>query len=241
MEERQYISIKSWLADDRPREKMQREGPAVLSAQELLTVLLRSGRVGESAMDLARRILGDCDNDLGRLARLSVDDLSSRYKGVGRAKASAIVAALELGRRRSATTAEKNPQIRSSSDSYCYFQPILCDLDHEEFWGAFLNRSGRVMKAERLFKGGLDSTLVDVRVLFRRALELKARSLVIAHNHPSGEVNPSTDDKDITAKIRSAGGIMDIPLLDHIIIGTGHYFSFADENILPVIRRAAEK
>lgn len=227
-----YIPISSWAEDDRPREKMAVKGAAALSTNELLAILLRSGSGGESALDLARRILNDCGNDLNRLARLGLDDLAAHYKGMGIAKAAAVIAAMELGRRRALAEAGEMPLLSTSLDIYNYLRPRMGDLDHEEFWVVLLSGGCRVKGCERLFSGGWEGTLIDVRMLFRRVLESKASSIVIAHNHPSGNLLPSPQDVALTKKVRSASQLLDVRLLDHLIVCVNGYYSFADEGTL---------
>lgn len=195
-----YIPISSWAEDDKPREKMLLKGVASLSVNELLAILLRSGSGGESALDLARRILADSNNDLNLLARLSVSDFMSRYKGVGMAKAASIIAAMELGRRRALSTVREEPMLTTSRDLYDYLQPLIGDLDHEEFWVMTLSSACRIKSCERLFSGGIESTIIDIRMVFRKVLESKACSVVIAHNHPSGNDRPSAQDIVLTKR-----------------------------------------
>ena len=227
-----YIPISSWAEDDKPREKMLLKGVASLSVNELLAILLRSGSGGESALDLARRILADSNNDLNLLARLSVSDFMSRYKGVGMAKAASIIAAMELGRRRALSTVREEPMLTTSRDLYDYLQPLIGDLDHEEFWVMTLSSACRIKSCERLFSGGIESTIIDIRMVFRKVLESKACSVVIAHNHPSGKDRPSAQDIVLTKKVREAGKVLDIVLLDHIIVCPDRYYSFADSGML---------
>lgn len=227
-----YIPISSWAEDDKPREKMLLKGVASLSVNELLAILLRSGSGGESALDLARRILADSNNDLNLLARLSVSDFMSRYKGVGMAKAASIIAAMELGRRRALSTVREEPMLTTSRDLYDYLQPLIGDLDHEEFWVMTLSSACRIKSCERLFSGGIESTIIDIRMVFRKVLESKACSVVIAHNHPSGNDRPSAQDIVLTKKVREAGKVLDIVLLDHIIVCPDRYYSFADSGTL---------
>ena len=209
-----YIPISSWAEDDKPREKMLLKGVASLSVNELLAILLRSGSGGESALDLARRIL------------------ASRYKGVGMAKAASIIAAMELGRRRALSTVREEPMLTTSRDLYDYLQPLIGDLDHEEFWVMTLSSACRIKSCERLFSGGIESTIIDIRMVFRKVLESKACSVVIAHNHPSGNDRPSAQDIVLTKKVREAGKVLDIVLLDHIIVCPDRYYSFADSGML---------
>ncbi|KIO42806.1 MULTISPECIES: RadC family protein [Porphyromonadaceae] len=227
-----YIPISSWAEDDKPREKLLSKGVSALSTNELLAILLRSGSDGESALDLARRILSDHNNDLNVVARLGVRDFMNVYKGIGVAKAASVIAAFELGRRRGLVGKTDVMTLVSSRDIYELLQPRIGDLDHEEFWVIFLNTGCRVKSCERLFSGGMEGTLVDMRILFRKALEMKARSFVIAHNHPSGNIEPSNQDIELTRKIRKAGDTLDIILLDHLVITSHGFYSFADYGIL---------
>lgn len=229
---RQYIAIKLWSEEDRPREKLLKRGLAALSNYELLAILLRSGREGESALDLARRILGDCENDLNRLACLSVKDLMKKYDGVGIAKAASIIVAAELGRRRIMASVDLKQSLCSSIEVYNYIAPVLKDLDHEEFWVIFLSRSNRILGKQCLFSGGFTATMIDVRVVFKEALVMKASAIIIAHNHPSGSLYPSDQDISVTNQIRDAGKLLQIILYDHLIIGGNSYFSFVDENLM---------
>ena len=232
-----YIPISSWAEDDKPREKMLLKGVTALSTNELLAILIRSGSGGESALDLSRRILTDASNDLNTLARLSVSDFMNRYKGVGMAKAASIIAAMELGRRRALSTAREEPALTTSRDLYDYLQPLIGDLDHEEFWVIYLTHSNQVKGCECLSSGGMDGTVIDVRLLFRGALDMKATYIVIAHNHPGGSLVPSTYDELITRKIYEGGQLLDIKLYDHIIVGENAYYSFADEGKLNFSRK----
>ena len=232
-----YIPISSWAEDDKPREKMLSKGVTALSTNELLAILIRSGSGGESALDLSRRILTDASNDLNTLARLSVSDFMNRYKGVGMAKAASIIAAMELGRRRALSTAREEPALTPSRDLYDYLQPLIGDLDHEEFWVIYLTHSNQVKGCECLSSGGMDGTVIDVRLLFRGALDMKATYIVIAHNHPGGSLVPSTYDELITRKIYEGGQLLDIKLYDHIIVGENAYYSFADEGKLNFSRK----
>lgn len=228
----EYIPISSWAEDDRPREKMLTKGVASLSTNELFAILLRSGSGGESALDLARRILSDCNNDLNALARLSVSDFMGRYKGVGMAKATSIIAAIEIGRRRALAIAREEPVLNTSRDLFDYLHPLIGDLDHEEFWMVTLTSACRIKSCERLFSGGMDGTTIDLRMLYRKALESKTSSIVVAHNHPSGNNQPSSQDIALTKRIKEAGKLLDIVLLDHIIVCPERYYSFADSGRL---------
>jgi len=240
MEER-FIAIRNWANDERPREKLLQQGVSVLSTTELLAIILRSGKKGESALTLARHILAACGNDLNKLAKLEVGELIRKYKGIGVAKAAGIVVAMELGRRRMLSAETVGYYIHSSMDVYNYISPLLKDLNHEEFWAVFLSRSNEVLGVTRLFSGGLSSTVIDVRLLFRKALETRASAVIVAHNHPSGSLLPSEYDKMITEKIKQGGLLLDIVLHDHIIIGGERYFSFVDEGIIIVEKKRKRK
>lgn len=237
----QSIPMSSWAEDDKPREKLLQKGVSALSTNELLAILLRSGRVGESVLELSRRILADCGNELNKLARLSIHELVKKYNGIGVAKAAAIVVAMEMGRRRMQEEVVLASVISSSGQAYSYFAPLLKDLEHEEFWGLFLNRAGRILGCECLSSGGMSSTVIDVRLLFRKALEIKASALIVAHNHPSMSVAPSEHDRAITEKIRSSGELLDIVLYDHLIIAGDNYYSFVDEGILNLWKNVKPK
>ncbi|MDM1501637.1 DNA repair protein RadC [Myroides marinus] len=229
--ENQKITIKQWAEDDRPREKLMLKGKTVLSDAELLAILIGSGHKDESAVDLCKRILATYDHNLSVLARQSITKLTA-FKGIGEAKAITIIAALEIGQRRRLSERVEEPQITSSSDAFELSNPLIGDLDHEEFWVLYLNNSNKVKYKAPLSKGGMTGTVVDVRVLFQTALEQKAVEIILAHNHPSGKLKPSDADIQITKKIKEAGKVMDIQLLDHLIITEYSYYSFADEGIL---------
>lgn len=227
-----YISIKHWAVDDRPREKLLNHGARILSEAELIGILLGSGTRELSAIELARNVLLKGNNNLLELGKLSVNELTE-IKGIGEAKAVTIVAALELGRRRGNVVPSEKPKITSSKQVYDIFHSLFFDLQHEEFWVAFLNRSNLLIERNQISQGGLSGTVTDIRILMRKALELRASSFIICHNHPSGNLIPSHQDKTITQKISNAASLFDIKLLDHLIIGnTSKYFSFADEGIL---------
>lgn len=227
-----YIPMKSWAEDDQPREKLLKKGVASLSINELLAIILRSGKEGESALEISRKIMTGCHNDLNELARVTVSDLVKGYNGIGMAKAAGIVAALELGRRRMPESVKSAVYVRSSADVYQYIAPRIKDLDHEESWVIFLNRANKVQGCEKLSSGGWAGTTMDVRLLFKRALEMKSCAIIIIHNHPSGSLHPSENDKAMTLKIEEAGRVMDIKLRDHLIVGGSGYFSFIDEDLL---------
>jgi len=222
------LTIKSWAVEDRPREKWIRSGRQHLSDAELLAILLGSGNRHESAVDLGRRILNGMNNDLDALGRASVQRLQ-KFPGVGQAKSITILAALELARRRKAVDLTTKPQIRSSQDAYQLLSINLEDLPHEEFWILLLNRANRVIGRECISTGGVSGTVVDAKIVFRKALEYQASSLILGHNHPSGNLAPSTADRQLTAKLTQAGKHLDIAVLDHLIVTNSSYYSFADE------------
>ena len=231
MEPEKRLTIREWAEDDRPREKLLNKGASALSHAELLTILVSSGNKEESAVELCKRILSDNHNNLNELARLSISDLE-KYKGIGEAKAISIVAALEIGKRRKTSDALDRKKITQSSDLFELFEPILLDLNHEEFWVAFMNGANKVLDTKRLTQGGMRQTVVDVPMLLRMGLERSSHAIAVAHNHPSGENYPSKEDLSITQKIKTGCEAVGIRLLDHIIIAGGKYYSFADEGKL---------
>ncbi len=225
------FSIKQWSEDDRPREKLLRKGRGVLSDAELIAILIGSGNKQESAVGLSQRILASAGNNLNELGRLSVERLMD-FKGIGEAKAITIAAALELGRRRRTAEVMDRKRIDSSKTAFEFMQPLIGELPHEEFWVIYLNNSNKLIECSQLSKGGITGTLVDVRLALRRALELSAVGIVLAHNHPSGNTRPSDKDKTITKKLKVAASSLDIKVLDHLIVTEKSYFSFMDENLL---------
>ncbi len=225
------ISIKSWAEEDRPREKLLAHGRRMLTDAELIAILIGSGSRDESAVELSKRMLHHHKNDLNALGKLSVDDLV-KFKGIGEAKAITIIAALELGRRRGDTALEERPKISSSKDVYKCLAPSLSDLNHEEFWILILNKGNLVTGKFLISKGGVAGTVADPRIIFQTALEAKAANIILAHNHPSGQLKPSQQDIDLTKKLQNAGKFLDIAVLDHLIFGEKGYFSFADEGYL---------
>lgn len=230
MKENNHLSIKNWAEDDKPREKLMLKGKAVLSDAELLAILIGSGSRNESAVQLSQRIINKYENSLFQLGQQAVDALM-QFKGIGEAKAITIVAALELGRRRKAEEAPKQEIINSSQSVFKIMQPLIGDLTYEEFWVLYLNNSNKVIFKNQLSKGGMIATVVDVRLVFKTALEKNAVALILVHNHPSGKLQPSEADKQITQKIKAAGEQMDVKLLDHLIVTQKDYFSFLDEHI----------
>jgi DNA repair protein RadC len=225
------ISIKAWAEEDRPREKLNSQGRRALSDAELIAILIGSGSRDESAVELSKRILHYYDNDLQRLGKVSVSELS-KFKGIGEAKAISIIAALELGRRRGDTEIKVPETVNGSRSVYQVLRRHLVDLNHEEFWILLLSRSCKIIGKELISKGGLSGTVADPKVIFSIALQHQASSIILAHNHPSGNLKPSQQDIDLTRKIHQAGRILDIGVLDHLIITDGGFFSFADEELL---------
>lgn len=226
-----YFSIKHWSEDDQPREKLLYKGKSILSDAELLAILIGSGSRNESAVDLSKRILQQNNNQLHQLQKQTIQQLM-QFRGIGEAKAVSIVAALELAKRLQLSETKELTKIGSSANVCSLMQPVIGDLPHEEFWVLLLNNSNKVIYKLRLSKGGLTQTVVDIRLIFKTALEHLATALIIVHNHPSGQLSPSVADKDITQKIKLAGNSLDIRLLDHLIVTRSDYFSFADEGIL---------
>lgn len=225
------LSIKNWSDDDKPREKLVQKGKAILSDAELIAILIGSGSRNESAVELSKRILASANNNLNDLGKLSIKQLKE-FRGIGEAKAVTIAAALEIGRRRRGEEAQKITKIQSSISVFELLQPIMGELEHEEFWIVYLNNSNKVLHYAQLSKGGITGTLVDVRLVMKQALELGAVALILAHNHPSGTLKPSTADRQITQKLKMAAQALDIKVLDHLIITQKEYFSFADEGVL---------
>ena len=225
-----YLSIKQWAEEDRPREKLLLKGKQSLSEAELMAVLLGSGTVSMSAVEVARKILQSVNNDLHELAKMSVKELQ-KFKGIGEAKAITIAAALELGRRRRSEDAEELKKITSSKVVFEIMQPIIGELPHEEFWILYLNNSNNVIHKAQLSKGGIVGTVVDCRIVFKTAFEQNATSIILTHNHPSGKLLASNADKEITQKLKIAGKQLDVIVIDHIIITETGYYSFQDEGI----------
>lgn len=221
------MTIKSWAFDDRPREKLLSKGKSVLSNAELIAILIGSGNKEESAVGLSKRILRSVDGNINELARMSVEKLMT-FHGIGEAKAVSILTALELGLRRQNEPRVEIVKINSSKDVFQLMKPLLSDKTYEEFWVIYLNNSNKILSKQLCSRGGITSTIVDVRLLYKRALELSAVGIIVCHNHPSGSLHPSVADRELTEKIKQAGDSLDIQLLDHLIIGEKSYFSFAD-------------
>ena len=225
------MSIKFLAEDDRPREKFLLKGKSALSDSELLAINLGSGNNEDSAVELARKILASVDYNWQKLSKLSIKDLM-KFKGIGEAKAISVAAALEIGRRKAAQEIPEKEKVTSVNDLYKIFSQYLSDLQTEEFWAIFLDQKNHVIYKTQISKGGISGTLVDVRVIFRIAIEHFATSVVVAHNHPTGNLTPSQPDISITRRIKEAGDLLDIKLLDHLIIGENSFFSFSEQGLL---------
>lgn len=231
IEDTKPLTIKSWSPEDRPREKMLLKGTTALSDAELVAILIGSGTPKLSAVELSKKILLLGNNNLNELAKLSIKDLT-KIKGIGEAKAITIVAALELGRRRKEKDPEEKPQITTSKDAFDLLKGDMMDLPTEEFWVLLMNRAHRVIKKKRVSEGGVAGTVADPKVIFKMALEELACGIIVAHNHPSGNLQASQSDIDLTKKLKEAGKLMEIQLLDHLIIADQKYLSFADEGLI---------
>lgn len=230
MESQTSFPISQWAEDDKPREKLMLKGKQVLSDAELLAILIGSGSRNESAVDLSKRILSKVEN-LKALGRMTFKQLTE-FKGIGEAKAVTILAAMELGRRRGSEEEVELKKITSSKSVYDIMQPIIGELPHEEFWVLYLSNSNKVMYKSQLSKGGITGTVVDIRIVFKTAFEQNAVNIILCHNHPSGVLQASDADKQITRKIKDAGKLLEINILDHLIITNSSYLSFADEGML---------
>ena len=231
VEDNAPLNIKSWSPEDRPREKLLLKGTSALSDAELVAILIGSGTPKMSAVELSKKILLQGNNNLNELARLSVKDLM-KIKGIGEAKAITIVAALELGRRRKEQDPEEKPKINSSKDAFDLLKGEMMDLPKEEFWVLLMNRANRVIKKKRVSEGGVSGTVADPKIIFKLALEELASGIIVAHNHPSGNLQASQSDIDLTRKLKEAGKFLEIQLLDHLIIANQKYLSFADEGMI---------
>lgn len=225
------FSIKYWAEDDQPREKLMLKGKSALSDAELIAILIGSGSRNESAVELSKRILASVDNNLNTLGKQSLQQLMS-FKGIGEAKAITIAAAMELGRRRRDEEGVDLKKITSSRAVFEIMQPIIGELPHEEFWILYLNNSNKVTYKAQLSKGGITGTIVDVRLVFKMALEQNATGIILVHNHPSGTLQASEPDKQITRQLKAAGQSLSINVLDHVIVTEKDYYSFADSGIL---------
>ncbi|MEZ4887964.1 MAG: DNA repair protein RadC [Chitinophagales bacterium] len=226
------LAITSWAVEDRPREKLMLKGKQALSDAELLAILIGSGSREETAVDLCKRIMRDMDYNLNELGKKNIEDFIKNYKGIGEAKAISIIAALELGRRRRASIAKERKQIKGSNDAFELLHPKIADLPHEEFWVIFLNRANKITSTERISSGGVAGTVADVKLIFKRALEHTSSGIILAHNHPSGNLRPSQADITLTKKMVEAGKVLEINVLDHVIVTDMGYYSFADEGMI---------
>ncbi|MDA9782880.1 DNA repair protein RadC [Vicingaceae bacterium] len=231
MEYEGNLTIKAWAEKDSPREKFALKGKSSLSDAELIAILIGSGNKNESAVELSKRILSAVNNNLNELGRIDLGDLM-KFKGIGEAKAITIAAALELGRRRKLTEVIKNPKITSSGDIYEIMSPLLSDLKHEEFWVVILNQGNKVIHKLRVSSGGVAATIADPKLIFKPFLEKLGSSIILCHNHPSGNLTPSAAEIQLTKKNVEAGKLFDIRVLDHIIIANDKYYSFADEGMM---------
>ncbi len=225
------LPISQWAEDDRPREKLMLKGKGQLSKAELIAILIGSGNTEESAVQLAQKILNSINNNLAELSNLSLSDLK-KFKGIGEAKAISIIAALELGKRRLSEDVLVRKKIKSSEDAFHILYAELSDKQYEEFWVLMLDRANQVIRKVNISEGGMAGTVADPKKIFKMALDLNASSLILSHNHPSNNLKPSQNDIDLTKKLRSAGKLLDIEVLDHLIFGNDTYYSFADENMI---------
>lgn len=231
-EPKQRLNITDWAIEDRPREKMMIKGIRALSDAELIAILIGSGNKDETAVELSQRILNSVNNSLTKLGQMTVNDLKDKFMGIGEAKAISILAATELGRRRKAEEIAKPNVIKSSKDAYLHISPHISDLPQEEFWVIMLSSGCKVIDTVRVSQGATNATLVDVKLIMKPTLAKLAQSIIVCHNHPSGDTNPSSADKVLTKKIKDAANLLDIKLADHIIVGESDYFSFADNRVL---------
>lgn len=225
------LSIKEWSLDERPRERLISHGANALSDAELLAILISTGTKEYSALDLAREVLNRADKNLITLSKLNINDLT-QIKGIGEAKAITIITALELGRRRRESDVIERGKITSSRDIFEYIQRVLSDKTYEEFWIVLLDRANKILNKICISEGGSAGTVADPKKIFKIALDQKASSMILCHNHPSGNIKPSKADEQLTEKLKNAGVLLDLPVLDHIIVGDETYFSFADEGLL---------
>lgn len=231
VEETRPFRIKQWAPEDRPREKLLYKGTSALSDAELIAILLGSGTQKQSAVDLARRLLQTGNNSLDEIARMSVADLK-KVAGIGTVKAIVLVAAMEIGRRRKEVATVDKPKVSGSRDAFEMLRAEMMDLPNEEFWVLLLNRANRVVRKKRISEGGISGTVADPRIIFKLALDELACSIIVAHNHPSGNTVASQSDIELTRRLKEAGKVMEIQVLDHLIIAGNKYFSFADEGMM---------
>ena len=224
------LNIKQWAEEDRPREKMAAIGAENLTNAELLAILIGSGSKKESAVDLMKQLLADCNNNLNTLGKMTIRDLCL-YNGIGEAKAITILAACELGKRRQAETPEERPDLGTATRIYNHMRPVMQDLDVEEFWALLLNQHYRLIKKVRISHGGITETSVDIRIIMREAVLANCTILAVCHNHPSGNLSPSHVDKELTKSIKRACELMNIHFLDHVIVTDGQYYSFKEQGL----------
>lgn len=225
------LNLKSWSEEDRPREKMMIKGKEALSDAELIAILIGSGNKEMTAVGLSQLILKSADNNLHELSKKDLSDFMT-FKGIGEAKAIAIAAALELGRRRQLTDPKESIKIQSSREAYQTIAPIIADINYEEFWILLLNRGSRLIKKVRISSGGVNAVLADPRLIFKQAIESLASVIILVHNHPSGNLKPSREDINITTKLKEGAKYLDISVADHLIVTQAGYYSFADEGLL---------
>lgn len=227
----QHITIRDWAEDDRPREKFMLKGRHSLSDAELLAILIGSGNRNDSALDLAKKILGSNKDNLLELSKTGISDLQ-KIKGIGTARAIVILAALELGRRRETANVIVRQKITTSKQAYEIFRSVIGNRPYEEFWIILLNKANQIIRQSSISEGGISGTVVDPKKIFKIALDYRACSIIMGHNHPSGEIKPSEADDRITKKIREAGLLLDITVLDHLILGEDQFYSYADMGTL---------
>lgn len=231
MEQNKKLSIREWPEDERPREKVLRNGVSTLSKSELLAILIGSGNVDESAVELMKKVLASCNDSIAELSKLGVDDLC-RFKGIGTAKAITIIAACELWKRRKTDDRDEHVKIRYSQDIYDFFYPLMCDLSVEECYVMLLNNMNKVIDRVKVGSGGYTATTVDIRCVLREALLKRATAIALCHNHPSGSLRPSQEDDKLTQNIAAACKVMNIRFLDHIIFTDRCFYSYMDEGRL---------
>ncbi len=226
------VSIKYWAEDDRPRDKLLLKGKHAVSDSELLAIILGTGTSGTTALDLGKQLLEKADNSLQELSRFSVQDLTNGIRGIGKAKALTLLAAMELANRRNYSNAIQKVKVSCSLDAFKYVHPYMADAVWEEFWLLLLSRSNRVIRAVKTSEGGIHGTVADPKRIFQTALEQKASAIIMSHNHPSGNTKPSATDIQLTRNLKKAGNILEINVIDHLILGGDSYFSFADNGLL---------
>jgi DNA repair protein RadC len=231
MEDNERLRIKEWAVEDRPREKMLLKGASSLSDAELIAILISSGNSKETAVQLSQRILNSASNNLNTLGKLTIKELM-KYKGIGQAKAITIAAAMELGRRKNISEPLEKKTVKSSKDAFEIFYPLLCDLPHEELWAALTNSASKIVEKIKISQGGLNQTPSDLRFIMKAAINTTCHGIILCHNHPSGNPQPSPQDDVLTCKLKDAAKLLNIILLDHIIISDKTYYSYADEGKL---------